>query len=178
MTTLKRYTAADADTIFDEIRRINQTLSPFSIGLFDPFLNENNSYNPFNVAKNASNYPPYNIKRKGDEYFIELAVAGFSKEAIAIEYKDRTLTVKGEQKGTKDEEVEYMYNGLAARAFTKSFTLADTVIVTGASLVDGILTVTCKQLIPEHLKPKTITITDGSVTEEVFKDEPQLLCED
>ena len=178
MTNIKRYTAADTNDLFNEIKRINNTLSPFSIGLFDPFLNENNSCNPFNLAKNATNYPPYNIKRKGDEYIIEIAVAGFSREAIAIEYKDRTLTIKGEQKGSKEEGVEYLHNGLAGRSFTRSFGLADTVEITSATLVDGILTVNCKQLIPEHLKPKTIEIMCGPANEEVSTSEPQLLCED
>ena len=176
MTNIKRYTAADTDTLYNEIQKINHAFSPFSIGLFDSIgLDE---IKRFEKNKNASNYPPYNIKRKGDEFIIEIAVAGFSKEAIAIEYKDRTLTIKGEQKGEKEEGIEYLHNGLAGRSFTRTFTLADTIEVTGAALVDGILTVTCKALIPEHLKPKTIQINDGRVTEEVLTDQPQLLCED
>ena len=174
MTNIRRYTAADTNSLYNEIQKINQAFSPFSIGLFDSLgLDEIKRF-----EKNTSNYPPYNIKRKGDEFIIEIAVAGFSKEAIAIEYKDRTLTIKGEQKGEKEEGIEYLHNGLAGRSFTRTFTLADTIEVTGAELIDGILTVTCKALIPEHLKPKTIEINDGRVTEEVSTSEPQLLCED
>ena len=174
MTNIRRYTAADTNSLYNEIQKINQAFSPFSIGLFDSLgLDEIKRF-----EKNTSNYPPYNIKRKGDEYIIEIAVAGFSREAIAIEYKDRTLTIKGEQKGSKEEGVEYLHNGLAGRSFTRSFGLADTVEITSATLVDGILTVNCKQLIPEHLKPKTIEIMCGPANEEVSTSEPQLLCED
>lgn len=175
--TTRRFNAADVNTLHDEIRRINQTVSPWAIGLFDPFLS-NSEYNPFAHAnKVQQNYPPYNIKKKGDDYIVEIAVAGFSKEAITIEYKDRTLTVKGDNP-PKDEDVEIVYNGLANRAFTRTFTLADTLIIEGATLDNGILTITCKQLIPEHLKPKTIEITSGVTTEEVSTSKPQLLCED
>lgn len=168
MTTIKRYTAADADSLFNEIQK---TLSPYSIGLFDSLgLNEIKRF-----EKSQTNYPPYNIKKKGDNFIVEIAVAGFSKEAITIEYKDRTLTVKGENP-TKDEDVEIVFNGLANRAFTRTFTIADTLVVENASLDNGILTITCKQLIPEHLKPKTIPINCSSSKTEV--DSRQLLCED
>lgn len=157
----------------DDIAKINKAFSPFSIGLFD-----NLGFDEIKrFEKGASNYPPYNIKRKGDEYIIEIAVAGFSKEAITIEYKDRTLIVKGEHKNEKEEGVEYLHNGLAGRSFTRTFALADTVYVESAALNDGIISISCKQLIPEHLKPKTITITGGDVKLGVTKGEPQLLCE-
>ena len=154
---------------------IHKSFDPFTVG-FDRFYRDLEEISKSTTK--AVSYPPYNIKRKGDEFIIEIAVAGFSKEAIAIEYKDRTLTIKGEQKGSKEEGVEYLHNGLAGRSFTRSFGLADTVEITGATLVDGILTVNCKQLIPEHLKPKTIEIMCGPANEEVSTSEPQLLCED
>lgn len=139
-------------------RSINDALSPFSIGLFDTLLETlNNETAQF--AKPIG-YPPYNIHKKDDVYTIELAVAGFKQEDISIEYFDKTLTIKGTSPTKIEDGTEVIYAGIANRAFTRTFTLADTVEVVGADLKDGMLTVTCKQWIPERLQKKTITINN------------------
>ena len=109
------------------------------------------------VAKHSSdNYPPHNILRTGDhDYLIELAVAGFSKDELNIEVKDRTLTVRGEHvsKGR-----EYIHRGISTKKFKRTFRLSEHVKVNGADLVDGVLSVELKYEVPEELRPRKIEI--------------------
>ncbi|MET0879350.1 MAG: Hsp20 family protein [Tardiphaga sp.] len=105
-------------------------------------------------------YPPYNIERTGEnDYRISIAVAGFGENELTIESKENTLTVKGEKK-LKDEETngEVLYQGIAARAFERSFQLADYVVVKGANLENGLLHVDLVREIPEAKKPRQIAI--------------------
>ena len=115
--------------------------------------------NDFKLNGNhLGNYPPYNIVRTGDyTYNIELALAGFGKKDIDVEYADNTLTVKSIH--TDEEEKEgTIYKGISKRKFTRTFTIADDVEVLGAELKDGLLTVELEKIIPEHKKPRSITI--------------------
>lgn len=109
------------------------------------------------VAKHSSdNYPPHNILRTGDhDYLIELAVAGFSKDELNIEVKDRTLAVTGEHvsKGR-----EYIHRGISTKKFKRTFRLSEHVKVKGADLVDGVLSVELKYEVPEELRPRKIEI--------------------
>ena len=109
------------------------------------------------VAKHSSdNYPPHNILRTGDhDYLIELAVAGFSKDELNIEVKDRTLTVRGEHvsKGR-----EYIHRGISTKKFKRTFRLSEHVHVNGADLQDGVLSVELKYVVPEELRPRKIEI--------------------
>ena len=103
-------------------------------------------------------YPPYNIKKIDDEHFvIEMAVAGFGKTDLDIELKDGTLTVSGSHDA---DEKDYIYQGIANRAFTRKFTLADTVVVKNAELVNGLLKIALERFIPEEKKAKKIDIMD------------------
>lgn len=106
-------------------------------------------------------YPPYNI-RKVDEtkYVIELAVAGFGKQDIELELQDGVLTIKG-QTSTDNNDTEFLFKGIADRAFTRQFTLADTVEVKNAELINGMLKVWLERFIPEEKKPKKIDINDA-----------------
>ena len=109
----------------------------------------------------GTNYPPYNIIKTGDNSFeVQIAVAGFSEGEIDITVKDGNLVVTG----NKDPEVEtdataYLYRGISARRFVRSFSLADYVEVATAVSRYGILSITLERKIPEELKPKTIAIT-------------------
>jgi len=109
------------------------------------------------VAKHSQDhYPPHNILRVGEtDYLIELAVAGFSKDELNIEVKDRTLTVTGEHvsKGR-----EYIHRGISTKKFKRTFRLSEHVQVNGADLVDGVLSVELKYVIPEELRPRKIEI--------------------
>lgn len=108
------------------------------------------------IQNGTSNYPPYNIvKKDAYNYRIELAVAGFKRSELDIDLADGVLTVsaKGET-----NEADYVHRGLAKRAFIRKWTLADDVVVTSASLEDGILGVDLERIIPEEKKPRKIEI--------------------
>lgn len=107
----------------------------------------------------TTNYPPYNvIKRDENSFEIQIAVAGFSKEEISIELDQDQLTIKGYSSKDADEAVQYLHRGLAARDFSRSFTIAEHVVVEGAELTNGILCVKLTREVPEALKPRLITI--------------------
>jgi molecular chaperone IbpA len=106
----------------------------------------------------ASGYPPYNIERTGENtYRIEIAVAGFKTEDLALEVKENLLTVQGRKTGT-DEAKRYLHRGLAERSFERRFQLADFVVVQDAQLANGLLSVSLKRELPEALKPRRIEI--------------------
>lgn len=117
------------------------------------------------VAGNqAPSYPPYNIERTADdEYRITMAVAGFKEDELTVEVKEGNLTVTG-AKATEDEgsEDNFLYRGIASRAFERRFQLADHVVVTGASLDHGLLHVSLKREVPEAKKPRQVPIGGGA----------------
>lgn len=101
-------------------------------------------------------YPPYNIKKIDEnKYVIEMAVAGFGKQDLELELQDGTLTVKG---NVVSDDSEYLYKGIAERAFTRQFTLADTVEIKNADLINGMLKIWLERFVPEEKKPKKINI--------------------
>lgn len=103
-------------------------------------------------------YPPYNIERVGDDaYRVEIAVAGFRPDELAVEVKENLLTVTG-RKAANDEQRKYLHRGLAERNFERRFQLADYVVVTDANLSDGLLSISLERQLPEALKPRTIKI--------------------
>jgi len=108
------------------------------------------------------NYPPYNIVKTGDyTYNVEVALAGFSKDDINVEYADGMLTIKSKDKkesDEKDEDGNVIHKGISKRYFSKSFTIADDVEIKGAELKDGLLKVSMERIIPEHKKSKQIEI--------------------
>lgn len=111
-------------------------------------------------------YPPYNIRKSGENtYVIELAVAGFGKQDIEVTLEGGTLTIKGNiSSETPDENNDYLFKGIADRAFTRKFTLADTVEVKNADLINGMLKIWLERFIPESKKPKTIPINTSEDT--------------
>ena len=115
------------------------------------------------------NYPPYNVIKIDDDHFaIELALAGIDKEALDIELNQNQLTISTKKVETpghegkfedKIKELEYLHKGISNRAFSRAFTLADHVIVTGADMRNGILRVDLERKLPEELKPRKIDIS-------------------
>jgi len=104
------------------------------------------------------NYPPHNIVKYDDTHYgIEVAVAGFSKEEIAVEVDQDQLTIRGKQSVDSDEKT-YLHRGLAARDFEQTFTLAEYMNVTGAEVTDGMLKIAIERIIPEALKPRQIEV--------------------
>ena len=110
-------------------------------------------------------YPPYNIETTGENaYRIEIAVAGFKPDELNIEVKENLLTVTG-RKTANDEgaaDRTFLHRGLAERDFERRFQLADYVVVKGAALAHGLLTIELKRELPEALKPRSIEIATGS----------------
>ena len=107
----------------------------------------------------AQSYPPYNIERTGENtYRITMAVAGFDESELTIEAREHALTVKGEKAEEDGGEAQYLYRGIAKRAFERRFQLADHVEVRAASLKNGLLHIDLLREIPEAMKPRRIEI--------------------
>jgi molecular chaperone IbpA len=113
----------------------------------------------------VSNFPPYNIVKTGkNTYNIELALAGFNKKDIDVEYEDNNLVVKSkkvdkaEASETTDVDGNMIHRGISKRHFLKSFTIASDVEVKGAELKDGLLTVALERIIPDAKKARSIEI--------------------
>tara|TARA_B100000945_G_C20377471_1_gene595369 strand:- start:920 stop:1378 length:459 start_codon:yes stop_codon:yes gene_type:complete len=113
----------------------------------------------FPQSAQDSGFPPYNI-RKVDEYkyVIELALAGFSESDIEVELEDGIVTVRSKEDKNTDE-TQYVHRGIAKRAFSKSWTLSDDVIVKGAEFDNGLLNISLEKVVPEEKKPRLIPIT-------------------
>ena len=107
-------------------------------------------------SENQGGFPPYNI-RKDEEYLytIEMSVARFSKEDLEAELKEGVLNVRSKP---DQEEGEYLHRGIAKRAFSRSFTLSDDVVIKGADLVNGMLTINLERIVPEEKKARMIEI--------------------
>ena len=138
---------------------IFNSLRPFSVGFDDMFDQFESMLGNGSLAV-QSNYPPYNIRKTGkDKYAIEVAVAGFNKDDVEVEYEDNLLTVKTKQvKKSEKSGDEVIHRGISQRSFARSFTIADDVKVNGAELKDGLLTISCEKIIPEIKKKRLIEI--------------------
>lgn len=111
------------------------------------------------VDTGANSYPPYNIEQLDEnDYRITMAVAGFDQSEINIEAKENSLTISG-KKEPLQEDARYLHRGIAARSFERNFEVADHVVVTGASLVNGLLHVELERQLPEEKKPRQIKIS-------------------
>ena len=112
------------------------------------------------AGDNGVGYPPYNIEKLGDDsYRITVAVAGFGEDDIEITAQENLLVVAGKLGGAREDGAAYLYRGIATRAFERRFSLADYVEVTGATLVNGVLTIDLAREVPEAMKPRHIAIT-------------------
>jgi len=110
------------------------------------------------VSKNIPNYPPYNIRKNGENHYtIEFAVAGFGQQDIDIEMNDGKLIVRGEVKND-EEGNDFLFKGIANRAFTRSFVLNDEVEVKNAEMLNGMLKIFLERLVPKHKQPKKIPV--------------------
>ncbi len=97
----------------------------------------------------AEGYPPYNIEAASENaYRITLAVAGFRDDDLAITVEDRQLVIRGRQADTPEDRV-FLHRGIAARAFQRSFVLADGVEVSGANLEHGLLNIDLRRTVPD-----------------------------
>ncbi len=110
------------------------------------------------LVDEGTSYPPYNIEKTGeDAYRITLAVAGFGEDDISIVAQENTLSVSGKAK-TAEEQSEFLYRGIAGRAFARRFPLADHIKVSGAQLMNGLLHVDLVREVPEAKRPRQIKV--------------------
>lgn len=115
------------------------------------------------VTKHIPNYPPYNIRKTGDNtYIVEMAVAGFAQSEIEVEIDGSKLVIRGNVK-QEEETNDYLFKGIANRAFTRSFVVDEQVEVKDAELFNGMLKIALERLVPEEKKPKKVVVkTKGS----------------
>ena len=107
-----------------------------------------------------TNYPPYNlVKESSVDFRLEIALAGYKREDIEVTTEWNKLFVEAKKSGNSDDE--YLHQGLAKRAFTRTWTLSDDVVVGDVSYVDGLLTIKLNRVIPEHQKKKVYEIISG-----------------
>ena len=148
------------ETMTSKDLSIFNTLRPFSIGFDDMFDQFENMVGNGGLTM-QSNYARFNIRKTGkDNYAIEVALAGFNKKDVEVEFEDNLLTVKTKQldKSNKTEDGEIIHKGISQRQFSRSFTIAEDVKINGAELRDGLLTIACERIVPEYKKKKLIEI--------------------
>ena len=142
-------------SIFNQLR-------PVTVGFDNVFDHFERMFNDdfFNVP--SVNYPPYNIVKTGaNEYNVEVALAGFSRDDVSVEFAEGILTIKSKDKKEsekKDEDGNIIHKGISKRYFSKSFTVSDDVEIKGAELKDGLLTVSMERIVPESKKARVIEI--------------------
>ena len=134
---------------------INQ-ITPFSVRfdrVFDRLVDYGTTYE-------TGGFPPYNIRKTDDfRHVIEIALAGFSKDEIEVVLTDGVLVIKSaDLLSDKDPNEGLVHKGIAKRAFTRKFTLADDIEIKDAKLKNGLLEIELEQIVPEHKKPRTIKV--------------------
>jgi molecular chaperone IbpA len=130
---------------------VNQ-FAPFTVGfdrVFDRLVDYGTTYD-------TGGFPPYNIRKTDDfKHVIEIALAGFSKDEIEVILTDGVLEIKSKNTVSVDKpKDDLIHKGIAKRAFTRKFTLADDIEVKDAKLENGLLVIDLEQIVPEHKKPK------------------------
>ena len=110
----------------------------------------------------TNNYPPHNVVKTDDtHYVIEIAVAGFKKSEIAVEIEQDVITVRGESTTAEmPTSRQYLHRGLSSRDFERSWQLAEHMVVKGAEIQDGVLTISLEYVIPEEKKARVIDIVE------------------
>ena len=145
----------NALSIFNQLR-------PVSVGFDNVFDHFEKMFEDDYLNAPTVNYPPYNIVKTGEnKYDVEVALAGYNKKDINIEYADNLLTIKSvkdSNSAKKDSESGVLHKGISKRFFSKTFTIADDTEVKSAELKDGLLKVSLERIIPEAKKPKVIKI--------------------
>ena len=135
-------------------------LITFTVGFDNVFDRFESMFDNDHFFSTTSYYPPYNIVKTGDyTYDIELALAGFGKKDIDVNYADSRLTIKSIKDEKAEEDADgVLHKGISKRQFSRTFTIADDVEVKGAELKDGLLKVSLEKIIPDSKKPRTIQI--------------------
>ena len=142
-------------SIFNQLR-------PVTIGFDNVFDHFERMFDHQFDTLTVPSFPPYNIVKTGSlTYDIEVALAGYSKKDVSVNYEDNVLKIES-VKSKEEKEVEdndgVLHKGIAKRNFMKHFTIADDVEVKGAELKDGLLKVSLEKIVPDHKKARTISI--------------------
>lgn len=107
----------------------------------------------------GSTYPPYNVEKHAeDHYRIVIAAAGFQEADLELQVEKGVLTISGGKRDV-NEDVTYLYQGIAQRAFKLSFRLADHIEVKAAGLSNGLLSIDLLRVVPEEEKARVIPIS-------------------
>lgn len=113
----------------------------------------------------AESYPPYNVEDLGDDRLrITLAVAGFAPDQLGVTVEDNQLVIQGRRETdakAEGKEQSYLHRGIAARAFLRTFVLADGMEVTGALLEHGLLHIDVSRIPPAKLVKRIAIETAG-----------------
>ena len=142
--------SSNALTLFTDFNK----LTPYAVG-YDRIFDTLSRYVDNNVT--STGFPPYNIRKEGDyNYVVEMALAGFGKSDIEVEVTEGTLSVKSVKENTEDEST--VYRGISYRKFDRKFTLAEDLVVNGATLENGMLLIDLERVVPEEKKPRLITV--------------------
>ena len=137
---------------------------PYTDSIVKNFLENSIGFDSllYSLKEQTNQYPPYDIiKHSNTSYEITLALAGFSKEDIAVIQEKNTVTISNNKKindvGTTVDK-KYIHNGIAKRPFTKKFSLLQNAVISDVSFEDGLLTLHINIVVPEEEKPKQIEI--------------------
>jgi molecular chaperone IbpA len=134
-----------------------KSLLPSTVG-FDRLLSTMEEFDRMFEGAKVPTYPPYNIIKEDDtNYTIEIAVSGFKRDEIDITTEGNKLYVNGAI-STAKSEIQYLHRGIGTRNFSHKYTVADTVVVKSADIVDGLLVIKLQNMIPEEKKPRKIHI--------------------
>ena len=147
----------------NKLPSIFNQLRPVSVGfdnIFDHFERMFDDDEFF--RKPMAAFPFYNIVKTGDTtYNIEVALAGYTKKDVKVDYADNLLTIKSVKDAkdiSKETAAGVIHKGIAKRYFSKVFTIANDVEIKGAELKDGLLKVSLNKILPEGKKPRKIEV--------------------
>lgn len=130
--------------------------TPYAVG-FDRLFDQMNKY--LDNQAQSTGYPPYNITNVNNQYTIEIALAGVSKEDIDMVVTDNVLSISYKPDQSDNNPDSWVYRGIANRGFTRKFTIADDIEVKDARMSNGLLSVVLERIVPDSKKPKKIDIS-------------------
>lgn len=130
-------------------------LTPYAVG-FDKIFDDMFRY--VDHASNSTGYPPYNIRKEDNLFQIEIALAGVKLEDVSIVTENGSLTIEHAPSKAEHETAQWIHKGISQRKFKRQFTLADDVVVNGASMENGMLYIELERIVPEEKKPRNIEI--------------------
>jgi len=111
------------------------------------------------LTTQAAPYPPYNVEKHGDDaYRIVVAAAGMDEADLDIQVVRNVLTISSARRESPRDDAQYLYQGIAQRAFKLSFRLDDYIEVQGATLKNGLLHIDLVRRLPEEAKPRRIAV--------------------